>query len=277
MPLFQVVVLAVVQGITEFLPISSSAHLALAPWLLGWREHSFVFDVALHAGTLAAVLLYFWRDWTQIAARGLGLRWGQDPELRQNPRLLWLIAAATLPVGVAGLLWEDYAEHVWHTNYVLMGCMLVGVGFLMIVAERIGKRSRDIGRLTLADATFIGLAQALAIVPGTSRSGITITAALFRGLNRPAAARFSFLVATPAIGAAAAKAAWDLYRQGGIPPDMRLAFGLGVILSGVVGCAFIAFLLRYLQVHTLKFFVYYRILFGIIVIALATIFRHQAG
>jgi undecaprenyl-diphosphatase len=267
----------VVQGITEFLPISSSAHLALAPWLLGWPEHSFVFDVALHLGTLASVILYFWRDWVQIAARGFGLRWGKDPELAENPRLLWLIAAATVPVGVAGLLWEDYAENVWHFNYLLMGCMLVGVGLLMLLAERMGKRTKDIGRLSFADAIVIGFAQALAIVPGTSRSGITITAALFRDVNRPAAARFSFLVATPAIGAAAAKAAWDLLGQGGIPEDMRLAFGLGVALSAIAGCAFIAILLRYLESHTLKFFVYYRIIFGIMVIALATIFRHQAG
>jgi undecaprenyl-diphosphatase len=121
---------------------------------------------------------------------------------------------------------------------------------------------------------FIGAAQALAIVPGTSRSAITIVTGLFRNLDRPASARFSFLLATPAIAAAAAKALWDLARSGGIPPDMRLPFLVGVALSGITGCAVIALLLRYLRAHTLKFFVYYRIIFGIIVIALATIFRH---
>jgi len=153
----------------------------------------------------------------------------------------------------------------------------VAVGLLMILAEKLGKREKNIGRVSFGDAMVIGLAQALAIVPGTSRSGITITAAMFRNLDRPAAARFSFLVATPAIAAAAAKAGWDLARHGGIPPEMKLAFVVGVAVSGLVGCAFIALLMRYLRTHTLKFFVYYRIIFGIIVIALATIFRQNAG
>ena len=266
-----------VQGITEFLPISSSAHLALAPWLLGWPEHGLVFDIALHAGTLAAIFLYFWRDLLQIVAQGLGLRYGKDQELARNPRLLWLIGLATVPAGVAGLLFESYAENAWHSNYVLMGSMLVAVGVLMLVAEKFGKRSKDIGRLSFADAMVIGASQALAIVPGTSRSGITLTAGLFRNLDRAASARFSFLLSTPVIAAAAAKAFWDLHRHGGIPADMRVAFLVGVLVSGITGCAVIALLLRYLRTHTLKFFVYYRVIFGIMVIALATIFRQNAG
>ncbi len=273
MPLYHVVVLAVVQGITEFLPISSSAHLALAPWLLGWPDQSLVFDIALHLGTLAAVLMYFWRDWTQILAQGFGMRWGSDQELERNPRLLWLMAAATVPVGVAGLLLESYAENAWRHNRLLIGGMLIGVGLLMLVGERIGRRSKGIDRVGLFDAVFIGIAQAFAVIPGTSRSGATITAGLFRNLNRPAAARFSFLIATPAIAAAAAKAFWDLHKQGGVPADMRLPFAVGIALSGLVGCAVIAGLLRYLRSHTLNFFVYYRIIFGIMVIALATVFR----
>jgi undecaprenyl-diphosphatase len=273
MPLYQVVVLAVVQGITEFLPISSSAHLALAPWLLHWRDQTLVFDIALHLGTLAAVLVYFWRDWVQVVAQGFGLRYGRDEELRENRRLLWLMAAASVPVGVFGLLFEKYAEDAWRHNRLLIGGMLIGVGLLMAVADRIGKRSKGIAKVSFADAMVIGTAQALSIVPGTSRSGITIVAGLFRNLDRPAAARFSFLISTPAIAAAAAKASWDLARSGGIPADMRLSFLLGVVLSGITGCAVIGLLLRYLRGHTLKFFVYYRIIFGIIVIALATIFR----
>jgi undecaprenyl-diphosphatase len=274
MPLYQVIVLAVVQGITEFLPISSSAHLALAPWLLNWQDQTLVFDIALHLGTLAAVLLYFYRDWVQVVAQGFGLRYGQDKELSANRWLLWMMAVASIPVGVLGLLFEKYAENAWRHNRVLIGSMLIGVGLLMILAERIGRRSKGIGKVSFADAMFIGAAQTLALVPGTSRSGITIVAGLFRNLDRPASARFSFLLATPAIAAAAAKAFWDLARSGGIPPDMRLPFLVGVALSGITGCAVIALLLRYLRAHTLKFFVYYRIIFGIIVIALATIFRH---
>ncbi|MFH1574804.1 MAG: undecaprenyl-diphosphate phosphatase [Acidobacteriota bacterium] len=273
MPLLQVVVLAVVQGITEFLPISSSAHLALAPWLLGWRDQTLVFDIALHFGTLAAVVLYFWRDWVQIAAQGFGLRWGNDEELRRNPRLLWLMAAATVPVGVAGLLLEGYAEDAWRHNRLLIGGMLVGVGLLMLLADRIGNRSKGIDKLGFADAMWIGIAQAVAVVPGASRSGITITAGLFRGLDRASSARFSFLIGTPAIGAAAAKAFWVLVQQGGVPAGMRVPFCLGIVLSAIAGCAVIAWLLRYLHRHSLDFFVYYRVVFGIIVIALATFFR----
>jgi undecaprenyl-diphosphatase len=272
MPILQVVVLAVVQGVTEFLPISSSAHLALAPWLLGWRDQTLVFDIALHLGTLAAVLLYFWRDWLQILAQGFGLRWGHDEGLRRTPRLLWLIAAATVPVGAAGLLLEDYAENVWRHNRVLIGGMLIGVGLLMLLAERVGRRAKGMEKAGWTDALVVGVAQALAVVPGTSRSGITITAGLFCGLDRASAARFSFLISTPAIGAAA-KASWDLLRQGGVPDGMRLPFVLGIALSAAAGCAVIAALLRFLRTHTLKFFVYYRVVFGIIVIALATIFR----
>ena len=274
MPLYQVVVLAVVQGVTEFLPISSSAHLALAPWRVKWADQTLVFDIALHFGTLAAVLLYFWRDWAQILAQGFGLRWGSDSELRHNPRLLWLMAAATAPVGLAGLLLEGYAEDVWRHNRVLIGGMLIGIGVLMMVAEKIGKRTKGIDRVSLFDAMFIGIAQAVAVIPGTSRSGITITAGMFRGLDRSAAARFSFLIATPAIGAAAAKAFWDLVQRGGVPEGMQVPFALGIVLSGLAGCAVIAGLLRFLRSHTLKFFIYYRIVFGIIVIALATILRY---
>lgn len=277
MPLYQAAILAAVQGVTEFLPISSSAHLALAPWLLGWPDQTLVFDIALHFGTLAAVLLYFWRDWVQIVGHGFGRRSNSDPELARNPRLLWLIVAATIPVGVVGFLVKGLAENAWRHNRVLIGCMLVAVGILMLVAERLGGRRKGMADIGWADAMIIGTAQALALVPGTSRSGITITAGLLRHMERPAAARFSFLLSTPAVAAAAADAAWDLYRQGGIPPEMRLAFGLGVGLSGLTGCLVIGFLLRYLREHTLRLFVYYRVIFGIIILALALFFRGDAG
>jgi undecaprenyl-diphosphatase len=275
MPLYHVVILAIIQGITEFLPISSSAHLALAPWLLNWPDQTLTFDIALHFGTLAAILLYFYRDWIQLILQGFGLHYEGDPELKQNSKLLWLIAVATIPVGVAGLIFEHQAEQVWRFNHVLIGAMLIAVGLLMLLAETVSKRRKGIGRIGFWDSIIIGLSQALAIVPGTSRSGVTITAALFRDIERPASARFSFLLSTPAIAAAAAKAFYDLIRHGGIPAGMELPFIAGMLLSAVTGCVVIAFFLRFLREHTLKFCVYYRIIFGIIVIALA--FRHPAG
>ena len=274
MPLVQVVILAVVQGLTEFLPISSSAHLALAPWLLGWKDQGLTFDIALHSGTLAAVLLYFFRDWLQVVAHGFGSPWGSDDQLRRNPRLLWFLAAATLPVGALGYVFRKQAEEEWRSP-VLIGCMLIGVGILMLIAEKAGRRRKDIGQVSWLDSLVIGVAQALAIVPGASRSGITITAGLFRDLDRPAAARFSFLLSTPAIAAAALKAFWDLHKSA---ERIDLApFLVGLTVSALTGCLVIAFFLRFLRTHSLKFFIYYRVIFGIIVIALAFFFRHPAG
>ena len=272
--MLQVVVLAIVQGLTEFLPISSSAHLALAPWLLGWKDQGLTFDIALHLGTLLAVLLYFFRAWVQVIAQGFGLSAGSDGQLKQNRALLWYLAAGSIPVGVAGLLLKDQAEH-WR-NPFLIGGMLVGVGLLMHWAERVSRGRKSLGQITFGDSITVGLAQAVAIVPGTSRSGITITAALFRNVDRASAARFSFLLSTPAIAGAAAKAVWDLHKAGGVPPDMWGPFLAGITLSAASGCAVIAFFLRYLTRYTLRFFILYRIIFGIIVIALA-FFRRQAG
>jgi undecaprenyl-diphosphatase len=209
MPIYQVVILALVQGLTEFLPISSSAHLALAPWLLGWKDPGLAFDIALHFGTLIAVLGYFFRDWLQVLAGGFGLRWGADAELRQNPKLLWMLAVGSLPIGVFGLLFEKQAETTLRSPYIIGG-MLVMVGLVMWIGESVARARRQLGEVGWLDAVVIGCAQALAIVPGTSRSGVTITAGLFRDMDRAAAARYSFLLSTPAIAAAAAKALYDL-------------------------------------------------------------------
>lgn len=269
MPLYQAIVLAVVQSLTEFLPISSTAHLALAPWLLGWRDPGLSFDIALHLGTVAALLGYFFRDWLQLAAQAVGwARFRHDPELAANPRLLWMLAAATVPVGVTGYLFKSHAEQSWRSP-LLMGTMLVSVGLLMYWADRRSRGRRDLGATGWADALWIGVAQAVAIVPGVSRSGITITAALLRDLNRPAAARFSFLLSTPALLGAAVKETLDVMAAGGIEPVMRPAFVVGTLASAVTGWAVIAFFLRFLRRHTLRIFVYYRVIFGIIVIALA--------
>lgn len=272
MSLLQVVVLAVVQGFTEFLPISSSAHLALAPWLLAWEDQGLTFDIALHFGTLAAVLIYFFRDWVQIIAQGFGLEYGSDERLKGNRWLLWLLVAATVPVAVAGVLLKDYVETAFRTPY-LIGAMLILVGLLMGYADHVGRRSKHIGDVKTGDGLTIGFAQALAIVPGTSRSGITIVAGLFRGLDRESAARFSFLLSTPAIAGATAKAFFDLMEEGGVAPDMMMPFVVGIIVSAITGCVVIRYFLRFLRRYTLRFFVAYRVVFGIIVIALALLRR----
>jgi undecaprenyl-diphosphatase len=273
MPILQVIVLAVVQGLTEFLPISSTAHLYLTSWLLGWQSESLDFDIMLHLGTLLAVLIYFFRDWVQIIAQGFGMRAGHDEELKHNRTLLWLLAVGSLPIGVAGLLFNKQAETLWR-NPVVMGVMLIGVGIVMLLAEKNGRRIRDLSSVIFPDALVIGLSQALAVVPGCSRSGITISAGLFRNLTRESAARFSFLLSTPAVGAAAAKALWDVQKHGGgLHTLLTAPFIVGVGVSAITGCAVIAWFLHYLRGASLRLFIYYRIVFGIIVLALAFIRR----
>jgi undecaprenyl-diphosphatase len=274
MPILQVIVLGLVQGLTEFLPISSTAHLALIPWLFGWKDPGLTFDIALHVGTLLAILLYFLRDWVQVLAQGLGITTsGGDPDLRRNKNLLWLIAVGCLPIGVAGLVFKKQAESTWRSPYVI-GTMLIVVGIIMWYAERSSRRQKDLGHVTLFDSLIVGLGQALAVVPGTSRSGITITAGLFRGFTRQAAARFSFLLSAPTIAAAAGKDLWDLYKhEGGIPADMVTPFAVGILVSAISGGLVIKFLMDYLRKSTFNVFIIYRIVFGIIVIALASFFR----
>jgi undecaprenyl-diphosphatase len=275
MPIYQVIVLAIVQGLTEFLPISSTAHLYLTSWLLGWHAESLTFDIALHIGTLLAVVVYFFRDWMQIIAHGFGLRFGHDEELERNSGLLWLLAIGSIPVGIAGLLFNKQAEGEWR-NPMVIGSTLIILGVLLGLAEWYGRKTRDIAGVNFVDAGVIGVAQALAVVPGVSRSGITMTAGLFRNLNRETAARYSFLLSTPAIGAAAAKAIYDLIKHKAFDPTMRSAFAVGIVVSAITGMIVIAWFLRFLRHRSLWFFVFYRIIFGIIVLALA-FFRRPAG
>jgi undecaprenyl-diphosphatase len=273
MPILQVIVLAVVQGLTEFLPVSSSAHLYLTSWLLGWNTESLDFDIMLHLGTLIAVLMYFFGDWVQIIGQGFGMNVGHDPELKHNRKMLWQLAIGTIPIAVFGALFNKMAETVWRTP-VVMGTMLISIGVLIWLAERSGRMVRDMASLTVADSMAIGAAQVLAIVPGCSRSGITIAAGLFRNLTRESAARFSFLLSTPAIGGAAVKAVWDIHKHGGGLHSLFTApFLVGVAVSALTGCAVIGWFLHYLRHASLRAFVYYRVVFGIMVLALAFIRR----
>jgi undecaprenyl-diphosphatase len=276
MPLLQAIVFGIIQGLTEFLPVSSTAHLIVIPALLGWQDPGLAFDIALHVGTLAAVLLYFFRDWLQIIGQGIGLNWGTDPDLKRNPKLLWLLVAGTIPAGVVGLLFQKEADTTLRNLYVIATtAILIGLG--MWWAERVSRGQKDLGKVSATDSMAIGVAQALAVIPGVSRSGITISAGLLRNLERPSAARFSFLLSTPIILGAAAKDAYDLFKhEGGVPAEMKMAFIVGIAVSAVVGCLTIAFFMKYLRRRTLTFFVAYRIIFGIIAIALA-IFRGSGG
>jgi undecaprenyl-diphosphatase len=277
MPLLEVIILGIVQGLTEFLPVSSTAHLAVIPWLFGWPDPGLSYDIALHVGTLAAVLLYFFRDWVQIIGQAFGIPMEADPLVKRNRGLLWLLIAGTIPAALAGLLFQKQAETTLRTPYVI-ATMMIGIGLVIWLAERAGRRQKDLSHVSLVDSLTVGAAQALAVVPGVSRSGVTIAAGLFRNLDRATAARFSFLLSTPVIAGAAAKDLWDLLRhQGGIPPEMRSAFLIGIAVSAVVGGLTIKFFLAYLKQRGLTFFVLYRLVFGIMIIALAHFFRYSGG
>ena len=272
MPIYQAIILAIVQGLTEFLPVSSTAHLAVIPRLFGWTDRGLDYDVALHLGTLLAVLIYFFRDWVQVVANGLGLSYrGAKPD--ENSRLLlWFLVAATIPGALAGKLLKDYAEGPWRNLYVIGASMII-LGIIMGVADRFGKEKRGLDQMSWTDALLIGIGQAFAIIPGVSRSGSTITVGRFRHLDREAAARFSFLLSTPIIAGAAAADALEM-RKTGIPEDMKMPYLVGMVVSAIVGVVVIAFFLKYLKRHSLSVFVWYRVIFGIMVIALAVFFRN---
>jgi undecaprenyl-diphosphatase len=285
MPLYQAIILALVQAVTEFLPISSTAHLALIPWVLrhhGWQDPGLEFDVALHLGTLLAVLVYFWRLWVRVLFAGFGLAPPVAPAARApapgagdvaedeavaDRRLLWLLVLGTIPAAVAGVALEKYVKSTLRSPFVMAASLIV-VALLMAYGDRIARLVRSMKDLRLSDAVAVGCAQVLSLIPGVSRSGITITAALFGGFRRDSAARFSFLLATPVIGGAAAMEGHHLLKHG-IPAAMRLPFLAGVLVAAVAGYAVIEFLIRYLQTRTLRIFVYYRLVFGFIILTLA--------
>jgi undecaprenyl-diphosphatase len=273
MLLWQAIILAVVQGLTEFLPISSSAHLILIPDLLHWPDPGLAFDVALHLGTLIAVLLYFFREWIQLALCGLGFHYpkrASEQMVLQNQRLFWYLVAGTIPGALVGFFFEHWIEENLRSPIPIAAAM-IAIALLMWYAEYSARLTRRLEQTSLGDSLAIGTSQALALFPGVSRSGITITTGLFRGMTREAAARFSFLLSTPLIAGAAAKEVpklLKLHHAGALDlPQSTLIISIAV--SAVVGFVVIAFFLQYLQTRTLKIFIYYRIAFGIVILLLA--------
>ena len=292
MPILEAIVLGIVQGLTEFLPVSSTAHLALVPWLVttlglaNWPDPGLTFDVALHAGTLFAILLYFWRTWIQIIRAALGGKVVRFSEVRDDVRdltpeeerrerqLLWFMIAATIPAGLAGALLEKHIETTFRAP-ALVASMLIIVAVIMFVAERMSKFEKPLPQIGLGDALTVGVLQAFAVIPGVSRSGITIAGGLFRNFTREAAARFSFLLSTPIIAGAALLKLHHVMKHG-LPPGMATGFAVGMIVSALVGYATIDWFIRYLQTKTLTVFIVYRILFGIAVLLLGYM-GHYAG
>lgn len=256
MTLLHIAVLAIVQGITEFLPISSSAHLVLVPVFFRWPDQGLIIDVAVHVGTLLAVVLYLWRDlWAMLVGLARAMRGKRDA----GAVLLFYLVAATVPVVIAGVALHRYMPNGIR-SLAIIGWATLGFGILLYVADKIGMTLRRIEHVKFADAVIIGLAQALALIPGTSRSGITMTAARLLGMERPDAARFSMLLSIPANAGAGVLVGWDLYKQGSA--DLTLAAGLAALLAFACALVAIVLMMAWLRRATFTPFVVYRVALG---------------
>jgi undecaprenyl-diphosphatase len=269
MNLFQALILGIVQGATEYIPVSSSAHLVLVPWLLGWPDASFAFEVLVQWGTLVGVFIFLWPDiWMIITGVLQGLRQGK-PFGTFEARLGWLVVIATIPAVVLGLLFKDFFEAAFAAPS-LAGALLILTALLLVVAERFGARIRELESLSWLDATIIGFWQAAAIMPGISRSGATIGGAVLQGFNRTAAARFSFLMSIPALLGAGVVALNDLREAGTIAAELP-AISVGFIAAAISGYICIRWLLHYLQRHSLYIFAAYCTALSILSIIVALV------
>jgi undecaprenyl-diphosphatase len=268
MSTFEAIVLGIVQGLTEFLPVSSTGHLRIVPAFAGWEDPGSAFTAVVQLGTTLAVLIYFRRDLWRIAVAWLGsFRRAPGEPRSQDARLGWFIVLGTVPIVIFGVLFKDQIETGARDLY-LIGTVLIVFGLVMLAAERLGRQERGVESMTARDGLFVGIAQAVALIPGVSRSGATISAGLFLGLDRESAARYSFLLSTPAIVGAAL---FEL--KGIIDGSEHTAASTGDLLVAtffafVVGYWSIAFLLRFVARHGLGAFVAYRLVLGVAVLAL---------
>jgi undecaprenyl-diphosphatase len=261
---FEAIVLGIVQGLTEFLPVSSTAHLRIVPAFAGWEDPGAAFTAVVQLGTMAAVLIYFRDDLWRIAKTWfLSLR---QPELRPelDARMGWYIGLGTIPIAILGFVFKNQIESGGRNLY-LIGCALIVMGLVLLYAEHVASRTRDLREIRRNDAALIGFAQALALIPGVSRSGATITAGLFRGFDRESAARYSFLLSIPAV---VLSGLFEARKIGGAGSAGAVPTIIATILAFVVGYASIAWMLRYLMRHSTAVFVFYRVALGVLVIAL---------
>jgi undecaprenyl-diphosphatase len=271
MTIVQAIILGIVQGLTEFLPISSSGHLLLVPWLFNWHfllenpDLNKTFDVALHLGTFVAVVLYFWREIGRLLGawvRSIARRSLAAPEAR----LAWLLIVSTIPAAIVGVLLEDFITNTLGKPWMIGVAMIVFAGFMYLI-DHVAKLDRGLESLTWVDAVLIGAAQALALLPGVSRSGITMMTGLLVRLDRESAARYSFLMSIPVIGGAAAFKGLEVARDG-LPSGTAVPFAVGMISAALSGIAAIWFVLAYLKRHNFNLFVVYRIAVGVGVLIL---------
>jgi undecaprenyl-diphosphatase len=263
----EAIVLGIVQGLTEFLPISSTGHLRIVPAFLGWEDPGAAFTAVTQLGTMAAVLLYFREDLKRIAIAWWRSVWDRPLRRELDARLGWYIVLGTIPIGIFGVLFKDQIETGARDLY-LIGVALIVLGLVLLLAEKVGTRERSIEQIRTKDGFAIGFAQALALIPGVSRSGATITAGLFMGLDRPAAARFSFLLSVPAVVLSGLLELGTILSDDDGDHTSLGALVVATLMAFVSGYAAIAWLLRFLSTHSTVIFVVYRVALGVVVLAL---------
>jgi undecaprenyl-diphosphatase len=267
MSILQAIVLGIVQGFTEFLPISSTGHLRIVPALLGWPDPGAAFTAITQLGTMAAVLIYFRADLWRIARAWLAGLGDAGKRRELDSRMGWYLIAGTIPIAVFGFLFRDQIE-TSARSLQLIGITLIVLGLILFAADRLGRKVREIGSVKLPDGVVMGFAQALALVPGVSRSGATITAGLFLGFTRADAARFSFLLSVPAVVLSGLFELRGYLGEGGTA-EAVVPLVVATVVAFISGYAAIAFLLRYLANHSLTVFVVYRIALGALILVLA--------
>jgi undecaprenyl-diphosphatase len=271
-----------VQGLTEFIPVSSSAHLVIVPWLFKWSDPGLPFDIALHIGTLVALLSFFWADWVRLVRAGIASIVEGKIGADLDRRLAWFLVIGSIPGGIAGYLGESKIEELFHKPntphamwaMVAMAVIIALLGAALFIAERTAKHLRGLDKVSLKDALVIGCSQALAIFPGVSRSGSTITAGLAVGLQRETAARFSFLLSAPIMLGAGIKSFFDVQSElasGAMVRADLLLYVVGFIAAAVSGFLCIKYLLRFLQKHSTDIFVYYRWVLAVFIIIIALV------
>ena len=269
MSILQAIVLGIVQGVTEFLPISSTGHLRIVPAFLGWDDPGAAFTAVTQLGTMAAVLLYFREDLLRIARAWLRSLRDRSARSELDARLGWYIVLGTIPIGIFGVLFKDRIETGARDLY-LIGVALIVLGLVLLLAEKVGKRDRSMEQIETKDGFVVGMAQALALIPGVSRSGATITAGLFLGLDRSSAARFSFLLSIPAVVLSGLLELGSILSGEEGQDTGATALIVATVFAFLSGYAAIALLLRYLSNHTMVIFVVYRVALGALVLVLVS-------
>jgi len=265
--IIKAVILGIIQGLSEFLPISSTAHLRIIPSFFGWQDIGAAYTAVIQVGTMIAIIIYFWKDLYKMFTSFIASIKENTYVSKPDTRLLFMVCIGTIPILIFGYLFKDFIRHEFRSMYVMSGSMII-FSLIILAGERYTKRNVNIEKLSLTDSIIIGLFQSLALIPGTSRSGSTITGGFFRNMDRESAARYSFLLSIPAI---LISGIYELYSERAslfVNGNSTVSLIVATVFSGIVGYISIWFLLSYLKKHSLMIFIVYRVLFGILILIL---------